>query len=302
MTPQALDFPSAIDLLRALAEPTRCRLLALLGHGELTVGEIADTLGQSQPRISRHLKILSDVGALERFREEQRIYYRLTGGTQAAELVEQALRPVPKGDPVLRTDRERLSRVLEKRVRSAAAAWEDVRRSAESTYSDERLVQAVRREVGEESLGDLLDVGTGSGSMLRVLGSLANHAVGLDASAQALRVARAKVHGAGLNHCVFKRGDMYALPFEAGTFDAVAFDHVLSAAERPGVALKEAARVLRRGGRVIVVEDNERLGAASKDKPQATLREWLERAGMECRKLKQVGVNRSHLLFALAQR
>jgi ubiquinone/menaquinone biosynthesis C-methylase UbiE len=302
VTPQALDFPSAIDLLRALAEPTRCRLLALLGHGELTVGEIADTLGQSQPRISRHLKILSDVGALERFREEQRIYYRLTGGTQAAELVEQALRPVPKGDPVLRTDRERLSRVLEKRVRSAAAAWEDVRRSAESTYSDERLVQAVRREVGEESLGDLLDVGTGSGSMLRVLGSLANHAVGLDASAQALRVARAKVHGAGLNHCVFKRGDMYALPFEAGTFDAVAFDHVLSAAERPGVALKEAARVLRRGGRVIVVEDNERLGAASKDKPQATLREWLERAGMECRKLKQVGVNRSHLLFALAQR
>jgi ubiquinone/menaquinone biosynthesis C-methylase UbiE len=302
MNSQAIDFPGAIDLLRALAEPTRCRLLALLGHGELTVGEIADTLGQSQPRISRHLKILSDVGALERFREEQRIYYRLTGSTQAAELVEQALRPVPKGDPVLRNDRERLSRVLEKRARNAAAAWEDVRRSAESTYSDERLVQAVRREVGEEPLGDLLDVGTGSGSMLRVLGSMANHAVGLDTSAQALRVARTKVHGAGLNHCVFKRGDMYALPFEAGTFDAVAFDHVLSAAERPGVALKEAARVLRRGGRVIVVEDNDRLSAASKEKPQAVLREWLERAGMECRKLKHVGVNRSHLLFALAQR
>ena len=74
------NSPSAIELLRALAEPTRCRLLALLGQGELTVGEIAETLGQSQPRISRHLKILSDVGALERFREEQRIYYRLTSG------------------------------------------------------------------------------------------------------------------------------------------------------------------------------------------------------------------------------
>lgn len=302
MAPETLDFPHAIELLRALAEPTRCRLLALLGHGELTVGEIADTLGQSQPRISRHLKILSDVGALERFREEQRIYYRLTGGTQAGDLVAQVLRPVSKADPVLRKDRERLSQVLEKRARSAAAEWEDVRRSAESTYSDERLVQAVRREVGQKSLGELLDVGTGSGSMLRVLGSLAQHAVGLDTSAQALRVARARVHGAGLNHCVFKRGDMYALPFEAGTFDAVAFDHVLSVAERPGVALKEAARVLRRGGRVIVVEDNERLGGGSKEKPQSVLRGWFEHAGMECRKLKRVDVNRSRLLFALGER
>lgn len=302
MTPGTLDFSAAVEMLRALAEPTRCRLLALLGHGELTVGEIADTLGQSQPRISRHLKILSDVGALERFREEQRIYYRLTGSTQAAELVEQTLRPVPKADPVLRRDRERLGHVLEKRARSAAAAWEDVRRSAESTYSDERLAQALRCEVGQSPIGELLDVGTGSGSMLRVLGSLAQHAVGLDTSAQALRVARTKVHGAGLNHCVFKRGDMYALPFEAGTFDAVAFDHVLSAAERPGVALKEAARVLRRGGRVIVVEDNERLGGVSRERPRAVLREWLEHAGMECRKLKRVEVSSTRLLFALGQR
>lgn len=302
MTPAILDFPRAIDLLRALAEPTRCRLLALLGHGELTVGEIADTLGQSQPRISRHLKILSDVAALERFREEQRIYYRLTSGTQAGELVAQALRLVPTSDAVLRKDRKQLVRVLEKRARSAAAAWEDVRRSAESTYKDERLVQAVLKEIGADSLGELLDVGTGSGSMLKVLGSRARHAVGLDMSAQALRVARTKVHGAGLSHCVFKRGDMYALPFDAESFDAVAFDHVLSAAERPGVALREAARVLRRGGRVIVVEDDARLGSVEKDKPQAVLRRWLEHAGMQCRKLRNVEVADSRLIFALAQR
>ncbi len=302
MTPASLDFSRAVDLLRALAEPTRCRLLALLGHGELTVGEIADTLGQSQPRISRHLKILSDVGALERFREEQRIYYRLTGGTQAANLVTQALRPVPEADPVLRKDRGRLAQVLEKRARSAAAAWEDVRRSAESTYKDERLVKAVLREIGEDSLGELLDVGTGSGSMLRVLGGRARHAVGLDASAQALRVARAKVHGAGLNHCVFRRGDMYALPFEAASFDAVAFDHVLSVAERPGVALREAARVLRPGGRIIVVENDANLRSAEAAKPQAILRGWLEHAGMECRKLKRVDVSRNRLLLALGQR
>lgn len=298
----SLDFPQAIELLRALAEPTRCRLLALLGHGELTVGEIAETLGQSQPRISRHLKILSDVEALERFREEQRIYYRLTAGTQAAELVAQILRPVPATDAVLHKDRRQLARVLEKRARSASAAWEDVRRSAESTYRNERLVKAVLKELGDGSLGELLDVGTGSGSMLKVLGPRARHAVGLDMSAQALRVARTRVHGAGMNHCVFRRGDMYELPFEAATFDAVAFDHVLSAAERPGVALREAARVLRRGGRVIVVEDNVRFGATEKGRPQTVLREWLERAGMECRKMKHVEVDSSRLLFALAER
>src|SRR5688572_32971447 len=92
----ALDFDETVDLLRALAEPTRCRLLALLGQGELTVGEIAEVLGQSQPRISRHLKVLSDVAALERFREEQRIYYRLKGGTRAGELVRSEERRVGK--------------------------------------------------------------------------------------------------------------------------------------------------------------------------------------------------------------
>jgi ArsR family transcriptional regulator len=192
--------------------------------------------------------------------------------------------------------------VLEKRARSAAAAWEDVRRSAESTYKDERLVKAVLKEIGDDSLGELLDVGTGSGSMLKVLGSRARHAVGLDTSAQALRVARTKVHGAGMSHCVFKRGDMYALPFDAASFDAVAFDHVLSAAEQPGVALREAARVLRRGGRVIVVENNERFATAEQGKPQSVLRRWFERAGMECRKMKSVEVDNSRLIFAMAQR
>lgn len=307
MTPPAaqpsLGFDAAIDLLRALAEPTRCRLLALLGQGELTVGEIAEVLGQSQPRISRHLKVLSDVAALERFREEQRIYYRLTGGTRAGELVAYVLRQIQAGDTVLQEDRKQLKRVLDKRVRSASAQWEDVRRSAESTYSDTKLVQAVLKEVGDDSLGELLDVGTGSGSMLRVLGTRARHAVGLDVSAQALRVARAKVHGAGLNHCVFKRGDMYDLPFEAASFDAVTFDHVLSAAEQPGVALREAARVLRRGGRVIVVENSKRLGdAVTADKPKAVIKRWLEHAGMQCEKLKLVGPDRSQLLFASAQR
>jgi ArsR family transcriptional regulator len=301
-TTAVLKFDPAIDLLRALAEPTRCRLLALLKHGELTVGEIADVLKQSQPRISRHLKLLSDAAALERFREEQRIYYRLTADTRAAELVSHTLQGIDANDSVLKADREQLKMALDKRVRSATASWEDVRRSAESTYNDTKLVNAVLKEVGNASLGELLDIGTGSGSMLRVLGGHARHAVGLDLSTQALRVARARVHGMGLNQCVFKRGDMYDLPFAPGSFDAVSFDHVLSAAERPGQAMREAARVLRRGGRVIIVEDQERLEQAADDKPQAVLRRWLERAGIQCDKLKNLRTGDRRLLLGLGQR
>lgn len=302
----ALKFSPAIDLLRALAEPTRCRLLALLSHGELTVGEIAEVLGQSQPRISRHLKLLSDVAALERFREEQRIYYRLTNGTQAAQLVEQVLAQLDQADAVLQADRRQLAVVREQRVRTASAQWEDVRRSAESTYNDAHLVSRVLKAVFEQgddsSLGELLDIGTGSGSMLRVLGGRARHAVGLDMSTQALRVARAKVHGAGLNHCVFKRGDMYELPFEAGSFDAVSFDHVLSTAEQPAQALREAVRVLRRGGRIIIVEDNARMADMAADKPKALLRRWLEHAGVQCDRLKALRTGERHLLLGIGQR
>lgn len=295
-----LDFAPAIELLRALAEPTRCRLLALLVQAELTVGEIAEVLGQSQPRISRHLKILSDVAALERVREEQRIYYRLTPGQRSAELATFILGQIRQDDGLLQTDCRQLAKVLEKRIRAASADWEDVRRAAESTYSDARLVRAVLKEVGA-GLGELLDVGTGSGSMMRVLGGEARRAVGLDMSTQALRVARARVHGAGLNHCEFRRGDMYALPFSAASFDNVSFDHVLSTADRPGVALREAARVLKRGGRVIIVDDRERLEQTA-DKPQAVLKHWLEQAGMQCHTLKDLRSGNRRLLLGLGTR
>lgn len=299
---KTLKFNPAIDLLRSLAEPTRFRLLALLKFGELTVGEIAEVLDQSQPRISRHLKLLSDTAALERFREEQRIYYRLTSVGQAATLVTQLLERVDLDDAIFKSDRVRLKAVLDKRVKQAGANWEDVRRVAESTYSDARLVKAMLKEVGDAGFDQLLDVGTGSGSLLRVLAGQATHAVGLDLSTQALRVARAKLHTAGMSHCVFKQGDMYELPFAADSFDAVSFDHVLSAADKPAQALREAMRVLRRGGRLIVVEDQQRLGAAAQDKPQVVLRRWLERAGMHCDKLKDLRAGKRRLLLGLATR
>jgi ubiquinone/menaquinone biosynthesis C-methylase UbiE/DNA-binding transcriptional ArsR family regulator len=297
-----LPFDQTIDLLRALAEPTRCRLLALLKAGELTVGEIAETLKQSQPRISRHLKVLSDVSALERFREEQRIYYRLTSAVQAADLVRQVLSHLDQNDAVLKADQARLKVVREQRVKLASADWQDVRRAAEATYSDAAIVKSVLKEMGDASFDQLLDVGTGSGSMLRVLGSRARQAVGLDLSTQALRVARARVHGAGLSHCLFKRGDMYELPFDAGSFDVVSFDQVLSAADKPAQALREAARVLKKGGRIIIVEDHERLQQLADDKPQVLLRRWLERAGLQCQKVKLMKFGKRQLWLGIGTR
>ncbi|HEX2583813.1 MAG TPA: metalloregulator ArsR/SmtB family transcription factor [Steroidobacteraceae bacterium] len=300
------SFNQSIELLRALAEPTRFRLLALLKDGELTVGEIAEVLEQSQPRISRHLKLLTDVYALERFREEQRIYYRLNNKGDAATLVELLLSQLNAQDAVLKHDHDHRALALEKRARVAAASWDDVRRSAETTYNNEQVVSSVIKGVfsnkEEQQLGELLDVGTGSGSMLRVLGGYAKHAIGLDISTQALRVARAKVHGAGLNHCEFKRGDMYELPFDDRSFDAVTFDQVLSVADKPAIALREAVRVLRSGGRVIVIENEQRLDEASDDKPQTVLRRWLERAGVHCERIKAVNAGEARLLLGVGQR
>lgn len=299
-------FHQSIELLRALAEPTRFRLLALLKDGELTVGEIAEVLEQSQPRISRHLKLLTDVHVLERFREEQRIYYRLNTRGDAATAINLLLSQVDIHDAVLKQDHAQRARALEKRARVAAEHWDDVRRSAETTYNNERVVSSVIRGVfnnrDEQHLGELLDVGTGSGSMLRVLGGYAKHAIGLDISTHALRVARAKVHGAGLNHCEFKRGDMYQLPFADHSFDAVTFDQVLSVADKPAIALREAVRVLRAGGRVIVVENEQRMDESSADKPQVVLRRWLEHAGVQCERIKVVNAGEARLLLGVGQR
>lgn len=306
MTTSSFKFAALVDLLRALAEPTRCRLLALLSHGELTVGEIAEVLGQSQPRISRHLKLLSDVAALERFREEQRIYYRLTTGTEAAALVLQMLSRLDAADPVLSADLKQLAIVRDQRVRSVSAQWADIRRCAEYTYSDDQLIKEILSALfgknDADSLGELLDIGTGSGSMLSVLGKRAKHAVGLDISTHALRLARARVHGAGLNHCVFKRGDMYDLPFDVASFDSVSFDHVLSIADNPGQALTEAGRILRKNGRVIVVEDTNRLTELGTEKPQTLIRYWFERAGLRCDKMKSIPAGNKTLLVGVATR
>lgn len=299
----SLIFKDAVAVLRSAAEPTRLRMLAALARAELTVGEICVVLGQSQPRVSRHLKLLCDVGLVQRLREEQRVYYRAPREGQGHELAGELLALVAADDPVFRRDRERMERVMRERAQDAAR---EVRRSGEAGLDEAPDVDAaVLEEFGGGAVGALLDIGTGSGHLLKLLGARATRAVGIDISTDALRFARTNVHGAGLSHCEFQRGDMYALPFAAHSFDAVAMDGVLSDAGRPVAALGEAARLLRPDGKLLVIEDYEALEAAAvkhKRNALALLREWLARAGLDCERLRPVETGRGHWLLALGRR
>jgi len=244
--------------LRAAAEPTRLRLLVLCGQGELTVSELTDILGQSQPRVSRHLKLLCEAGLLDRFREGNWVFYRLARGGPEAELARRLVELLPPEDPVLGLDRERLDAV--KRQRAAAAAtyfranaeqWDRIR----SLYVDEREVEAALLSLlPEAGIADLLDIGTGTGRVLEVTAPRVGHALGVDLSREMLAVARVNLERAGLANCTLRQGDMYQLPLPGGAFDAVVIHLVLHYADRPERALAEAARVLRPGGRLVVVD------------------------------------------------
>ncbi len=269
------------------------RLLLLCADSELTVSEFTEILGQSQPRVSRHLKLLCEAGLLDRFREGTWVFYRLAEAAPGGELARRLVELMPADDPALALDRERLAVV--KRQRAAAAAayfrtnaeqWDRIR----SLYIDEREVEAaLARLFPSDDLHDLLDVGTGTGRMLEVFGRRVDHALGIDASREMLAVARVNLERAGLRNCSIRHADMYQLPVPGGSFDAVIIHQVLHYAERPAQAIAEAARVLRPGGRLVVVDfaphaleflrtdhAHRRLGFAD-----AEITEWCRDAGLE---------------------
>jgi DNA-binding transcriptional ArsR family regulator/precorrin-6B methylase 2 len=291
-------FLPAVAALRAAAEPTRLRLLALLARAELTVGEICEIVRQSQPRVSRHLKLLCEAGLLDRFREQNWVYYRTPTSAPARDTVQQLLAFVREDDDLLRRDRKRMEQVIAERARRVADHLPQDAQTTPSTLID----SIVLSELAGEPIGVLLDVGTGSGHLLRVLGAQATRAVGIDISSDALRVARTKVHGAGLSHCELQRGDMYDLPFSAPLFDTATAERVLATAQRPVAVLGEIVRTLKGGGRVVIIEDFDALAEASGANPIATLRGWLTSAGLECTRVHPIDTESGHLLIALARR
>ncbi len=247
-----------LSALRATAEPTRLRLLALCAESELTVTELTGILGQSQPRISRHLKVLCEAGVLDRFREGSWVFFRLARDGEGAELGRFLVPQVSRDDAVLALDRRRLDEVRRARAEAAAAYF----RAHAADWDDIRAFSVPEAEVEDALLGlfandvvdDLLDVGTGTGRVLEIFADRVGHALGIDLSREMLAVARANLEGARRRNCEVRHGDMYKLPLASESFDAVVFHQVLHFADRPGAALAEAARVLRRGGRLAVVD------------------------------------------------
>lgn len=244
--------------LRAAAEPTRLRILSLLAAGELTVTELTQILRQSQPRVSRHLKLLCEAGLLNRFREGTWVFYRLAGDDNSGELARQLLNFVPDQDMVIQMDQERLAAVRQARHQAAtdyfgrvAEDWDKIR---SLHVPEEEVEQRLIAVVGNDPIGDLLDVGTGTGRVLELFAGRAERAVGIDLSREMLAVARANIERRGLDNCQVRHGDMYDLALADASVDLVIFHQVLHFADDPLAAIMETGRILRAGGRVVVVD------------------------------------------------
>ena len=244
--------------LRAASEPTRLRILSACAQGELTVSELTEVLGQSQPRVSRHLKLLCEGGLLDRYREGSWVFYRLAERGTGGDIVRAISALLPLEDDLLKADSLRLDAIKRERMgraqayfRANASIWNQVR----SLYVDESEVEAVLiKAFGERDIENFLDIGTGTGRVLEVFGPRVGRGVGIDVSHEMLTYARANLEKAGLSNCQVRQGDMYRLPFGDESMDAVVIHMVLHYADEPSAVIEEAARVLRRNGRLVVVD------------------------------------------------
>lgn len=289
-----------VELLKAAGEPTRLRLLVLLSAGDLTVTDLTDILGQSQPRISRHLKLLTEAGLIDRYQEGAWAYFRLKQHGSAAELAQLLLTAASAGDPVLTRDSERLAAVKRLRAEKAqvyfsrnASEWDELRRLH---VDDDDVEAALLRLVGEEPVDALLDLGTGTGRILQLLESRFQRGVGIDASRDMLAVARANLDKAGIVKASVRHGDIFNLPLDGGEFDLITVHQVLHFLLQPELAINEAARLLKQGGRLAIIdlaphnleylrEDHAhvRLGFSHE-----AMIEWLTRVGLEIEEVVDV--------------
>ena len=292
-TPAHLPFEALYSALKAAAEGTRLRILALLGEAELTVSDLTAILRQSQPRISRHLRLLAEAGLVERFREGSWAFFRLAEREGAANLARELTARLNPDDVTLSRDRERLAAVRAQRADAAqnyfrrhAAEWDRIRKLH---VADEAVEGAILRALSDAPVRALLDLGTGTGRMLELLGPQIQRGLGLDLSLDMLSLARTRLDRAGLRHCSVRQGDIYDLALPKDNFDAVVIHQVLHFLEDGARAIKEAARVLRPAGRLLVVDfaphdleflrdehAHRRLGFASD-----TVAQWMKAAGLD---------------------
>lgn len=248
-----------VKLLKALADPTRLRIMAMCHRGgDLTVSEIVRILGQSQPRVSRHLKLLTDAGALDRIPEGSWVFYRLQKDGGVKMIVDALLGDIDEDDSTLNRDYERLDRVKSERNEAAsryfsenAAAWNSLR----ALHVDQEKVNAAIAALGVvRPIRRLLDIGTGTGEMLKLFASHIEVGEGIDLSRDMLSVARSKLEEESLDHCKVRQGDLYALPFSENSFDTIIVHQVLHFVDDITGAIEEASRVLCPGGQMLIAD------------------------------------------------
>ncbi len=282
-----------VRAMRAIAEPTRMRILCVLGRGELTVSELTRILGQSQPRVSRHVGLLVDAGCIERLPEGTWVFLRLVSDNAISDLVGAAIAAVPADDRTTGRDAERLDLVNAERAtnaaryfRESAADWDQIR----SLYlAEDEVEQALLAAIGDGPFERMLDIGTGSGRILEILSDRIEQGLGIDLSHEMLNLARSKLQGKP--NCKVQQADLFSLPVAATSQDLVTLHLVLHHLANPEAALIEAARVLKPGGTLALVDfaphqyeflrdkhAHRRLGFTNQE-----IDGWLQSAGLKVR-------------------
>lgn len=286
--------------LRAAAEPTRLRILALCGGTDLTVSELMRILGQSQPRVSRHLKLLVEANLLERFQEGSWVFHRAARDGLGARLLMHLADLMPEDDPTALRDKDHLAQIKRERAEAAAgyfranaAEWDRVR----SLHADDAEVErAILSLLPDEGIDDFLDVGTGTGRMLELMAPRIGQGIGIDSSRDMLAMARTNLDKPATGNCQVRQNDMYQMALPNKSFDAAIIHQVLHFADDPARAIAEAARVLRPGGLLLVADfaphdheelrdthEHRRLGFADTE-----IGAWFAAAGLETRRIQHL--------------
>jgi ArsR family transcriptional regulator len=280
------------DLFQAVSDPTRLRILALLARMELSVGELAQLLQQSQPRVSRHVRILADAGIVERRKEGSWVFLAIADAERTGPLLTLMRQWTDEASGwVFDQDSDRLDAVRADRAEAAqryfaahAEVWDSIR---SLHVSESEVERAIERALDRRKLGTLVDIGTGTGRMIELFGPRAEEAIGIDRSSEMLRLARVKLELAGVRSSL-RQGDMYALPLADGTADCVIIHQVLHYAHAPADAIAEAARVLAPGGTMLVIDfaSHEREELRSRDAhlrlgfADEVMKGWFNSAGL----------------------